>query len=87
MDKADPSKRPTIARIWRGRTTTSSTAMDEAQPDPHPLQRNVMLVLLLALAAAAWAVLVGSTTAQPWIWQWSPLISGCARRWSLRYGS
>ena len=32
--------------------------MDEAQPDPHPLQRNVMLVLLLALAAAAWAVLV-----------------------------
>ena len=32
--------------------------MDETQPNPHPLQRNVMLVLLLALAAAAWAVFV-----------------------------
>jgi predicted metal-binding membrane protein len=33
-------------------------AIDEVQPDPLPLQRNVILVLLLALAAAAWAVLV-----------------------------
>jgi predicted metal-binding membrane protein len=32
--------------------------MDEAQPDPLPLERNAILVLLLALAAAAWAVLV-----------------------------
>jgi C4-dicarboxylate-binding protein DctP len=32
--------------------------MDETQPDPLPLQRNVILGLLLALAAAAWAVLV-----------------------------
>jgi predicted metal-binding membrane protein len=33
-------------------------AMDKAQPDLLPLQRNVILGLLLALAAAAWAVLV-----------------------------
>jgi predicted metal-binding membrane protein len=31
--------------------------MDEAQPDPHPRQRNIILGLL-TLAAAAWAVLV-----------------------------
>ena len=36
--------------------------MDETQPDPHPLQHNVILVLLLALAAAAWAVLVWEHT-------------------------
>jgi predicted metal-binding membrane protein len=36
--------------------------MDETQPDPRPLQRNVIVVLLLALAAAAWAVLVWEHT-------------------------
>jgi predicted metal-binding membrane protein len=33
-------------------------AVDKAQPDLLPLQRNVILGSLLALAAAAWAVLV-----------------------------
>ena len=43
-------------------TSKINMKMDETQPNPHPLQRNVMLVLLLALAAAAWAVLVWEHT-------------------------
>lgn len=36
--------------------------MDNAKPDPLPLEHNVILVLLLSLAAAAWAVLVWHRT-------------------------
>lgn len=51
--------KPTIdGFMWHVAGTIGGRWLYEAQFDPLPFQRNVVLVLLLALAAAAWAVLV-----------------------------
>ena len=49
MDKSDPSKRPTIARIWRGRTTTSKADDYERYIHDHgikPLEEKALAVQL-----------------------------------------
>ena len=51
--------KPTIdGFMWHVAGTIGGRWLYEAQFDPLPFQRNVVLVLLLALAAASWAALV-----------------------------